>query len=109
MRALLSAGALVDLVTTDNGASSLFMASRNGDLEVVRALLSAGAQMDLVTTHDSSSPLHMAFKNGHLEVVHALLSAGAQVNLVIPLYEKRYIDFVGIGPKTAPSQGYAFK
>ena len=44
VRALLSAGALVDLDTTDFSSSPLYVASRGGHVEVVRTLLSAGAQ-----------------------------------------------------------------
>ena len=68
MRALLSAGALVDLVTTDNGASSLLTASFGGHLEVVRALLSTGVQLDLQETLSGRSPLFLACQHDHAEV-----------------------------------------
>ena len=51
VRALLSAGAQVDLVTPGYGASPLWVASDWGDVEVVHALLPAGARVDLAM-HD---------------------------------------------------------
>ena len=80
VRALLSAGALVNLATTDN-ASPLHVASVKGHLEVVRALLSAGALLNLRNTLSGRSPLFLACQHGHAEVALALVSAGGQLGL----------------------------
>ena len=66
-RALLSAGAKVDLQDKKKGMSALYGACANGHLEVARALLSAGAAADL-PTYLGESPLH------------ALLAAGAKAD-----------------------------
>ena len=79
VRALLSAGAKVDLLAT-KAASPLHVACFKGYMEVVRALLSAGAKVNLQSV-DGMSPLNMACHKGHTEVVRALLSVGAKVNL----------------------------
>ena len=80
-RALLSAGATVDL-QSNVGNSPLWIASQNGHYEVVRALLSSGAQVDFHDNVFNASPLFVACSQGHAEVARALLSAGAKVDLL---------------------------
>ena len=81
-RALLSAGATVDL-QSNVGNSPLWIASQNGHYEVVRALLSSGAQVDFHDNVFNASPLFVACSQGHAEVARALLSAGAKVDLLL--------------------------
>ena len=57
VRALLSRGAKVDLLTED-GVSPLYMASQGGYSKVDRALLSSGAKIDMQS--NDLSPLHTA-------------------------------------------------
>ena len=70
---LLGAGASVDQANND-GDTSLYIASQNGHVEVVRALVEAGASVDQAN-NDGRTPLFMASQNGHVEVVKALLEA----------------------------------
>ena len=79
VRALLSAGAKVDL-QDKNGVAPLHMACQKGHAEVVCALLFEGATVDLQTT-DGHTPLLAACRGGHTKMVCALLSAGARADL----------------------------
>ena len=47
VRALLSAGAQVDLARADTGASPLWMACQAGHVDVIRTLLASGARLGL--------------------------------------------------------------
>ena len=78
VRALLLAGAKVDLMT--EGATPLHVACQEGHVGVVHALLSEGAKgrpAHLLTT-DGASPLHVACLKGNTEVVHAPAIRGGQ-------------------------------
>ena len=57
-----------------------YMASENGNLEVVRELLDQGATSNLATTETGTTPLHKAPQHGHLEVVRLLLDRAANPN-----------------------------
>ena len=81
VRALIQAGAKVDLLATETGGSPLHVACTKGHTEVVCALLSGGATVDVLCTSDMT-PLHLACQVGHVDVVHALLSAGAKVDML---------------------------
>jgi len=54
------------------GATSLFVAAKNGHVEVVKYLLNVGADPNLPTTESEISPLHAAINRGHPMVVKAL-------------------------------------
>ena len=60
----------------DDGATSLYTASYNGDAAVVRCLVESGADKDRATD-DGVSPLYVASQNGHLDIVRCLVGAGA--------------------------------
>ena len=79
VRALLSAGAKVNL-QTNSGGTPLLTACNGGYLETVHTLLSAGAKVDL-QNHMGATPLFVACGRGHVEVARALLSAGAKVDM----------------------------
>jgi ankyrin repeat protein len=76
---LLDAGADVD-AATDDGDTSLKVASHNGHIEVVKLLLDAGAKMKLME-HDS--PLRLALKGGHTEVANLLADAIAEQDPIL--------------------------
>ena len=61
------------------GESQLHVASRNGNLEMVKALIKNGAD---VNSRDSSqnTPLHLACENGNLKMVMVLLENGATID-----------------------------
>ncbi len=57
----------------------LFIAARNGHLELTAELLDARAQVN-TTRKDGTTPMYIAAQNGHLELVAILVVAGAWVN-----------------------------
>ena len=74
-----------------NGATPLYFAAEDGEVEVVRALVEAGANLNQVVLTDGATPLCIAAQNGEVEVVRALVEAGADINQAItdgatPLY-----------------------
>ena len=74
----------------------MFIASQEGNLDVVRELLARGAVVD-AAFDTGATPLIQACWKGHPEVVRALLAAGAN---------KRHVDIVG---RTAHSLAGTFK
>ncbi len=78
MHLLLARGASVD-ARTDDGSTSLIVASEAGHLDVVRELLARGADAN-ARSNDGFTALHQAGWKGHAEVVRELLSRGAAVN-----------------------------
>jgi ankyrin repeat protein len=72
---LLDRGANIE--AANNGATSLFIASKLGHLVVVRELLSRGANIEAVTGDTNTTLLMVASCFGHIDVVRALLEAGA--------------------------------
>jgi len=64
---------------TNDGASSLLIASQKGHCDVVQVLLSARANVNQAMNNGRSS-LFIASKRGHCEVVQVLLCANAEVN-----------------------------
>ncbi|EOD14178.1 hypothetical protein EMIHUDRAFT_370914, partial [Emiliania huxleyi CCMP1516] len=60
----------------NNGATPLFMACQEGQLECVRLLLEAGAAIDQAE-EQGATPLFAACHQGHLEVAKLLSSYGA--------------------------------
>ncbi|CAE7420719.1 CTTNBP2, partial [Symbiodinium sp. KB8] len=75
IRLLLEANADKDKATP-GGATPLYIAAKNGHLEVVRLLLEANADKDKAF-RDGATPLFMAAYSGQLEVVVLLLEAKA--------------------------------
>ena len=63
----------------------MFVASQEGQLDVVRELLARGASVN-AATNTGSTPLIQACWFGHIEVVRALLAAGA---------DKHHVDNAG--------------
>eukprot|EP00803_Ostreobium_quekettii_P007107 evm.model.scf_767.1 EVM.evm.TU.scf_767.1 scf_767:25225-28318(+) len=61
------------------GATPLFVAAQNGEVEVVRCLLQGGATVDR-PNKDGATALYIAAQNKHVEVVEALIEAKADVN-----------------------------
>eukprot|EP01043_Picozoa_sp_COSAG02_P060067 COSAG02_NODE_7774_length_2852_cov_2.162732_1_plen_148_part_10 len=57
------------------GATALFLASMQGNSDVVGELLNHGAAIDIDQAH--STPLHVAAMYGHSETVRVLISGGA--------------------------------
>ena len=76
---LLSKGANVNM-QTNNGSSSLMVASRYGHSDVVQTLLDKDAEVNMQNNNGSAS-LMFASQNGHNDVVKTLLDKGAQVNM----------------------------
>ena len=56
------------------------MASKNGQVEVVKKLIQAGGDVNEQTEY-GSTPLLLASWFGHVEVITALLAAGADKNI----------------------------
>uniref|UniRef100_A0A8C7ZV98 Ankyrin 1 n=1 Tax=Oryzias sinensis TaxID=183150 RepID=A0A8C7ZV98_9TELE len=59
-------------VLSKNGITPLHIASRRGNVIMVRLLLDRGAQIDL-------TPLHCAARNGHFRIIEILLDNGAPI------------------------------
>jgi ankyrin repeat protein len=71
----------------------LFLAVKEGHLEVVNALLEVGGRELVMLTRDNGvSCLFISAKNGHLEVVRALLEVGGRelVMLSVKLAVKEF-------------------
>ena len=62
-------------------APALYIASKNGQVEVAKSILERGAQINL-KTNDGTSALHIASQNGHVDVAKLLLEKGAKVDLL---------------------------
>ena len=63
-------------MSDEQGFASLFIASQNGHLDVVRLLLQKGADKDKAN-NNGATPLYIASRRGHLEIVRHLLQEGA--------------------------------
>eukprot|EP00731_Ephydatia_muelleri_P032845 Em0024g389a len=63
-------------VTDKDECSPLYMASQEGNLDVVKTLIQAGANINQVTK-DNETPLFAASEKGHHDVVQSLLGAGS--------------------------------
>ena len=64
------------MVADDGDFTSLYIASQNGHLDVVRELLARGANIE-AADNDGVTPLIIASLFGCVDVVRALLAAGA--------------------------------
>lgn len=76
---LVYAGANLEATTRNGGYSPLFLASKNGNAEMVSSLLDAGANPN-VTTDTGATPLMVAAASGTLAAVEALVARGAHVD-----------------------------
>ena len=79
VRLLLEHGANVDL-PNHMGQTVLHIASRYGDLGIIKRLLDHNANVDALDL-DGSTPLHLAISEAHLETVRILLDHGASVDM----------------------------
>ncbi|TYZ58284.1 hypothetical protein PybrP1_011927, partial [[Pythium] brassicae (nom. inval.)] len=90
VRELLESNAAVDVVTddehgasvdmaTEDGATPLYVAAQNGNLEAVSALIAHSASVNLVM-EDDATPLFIAAQNDHADVVSMLLAHGAEID-----------------------------
>ncbi|MFI4919864.1 MAG: ankyrin repeat domain-containing protein [Legionellales bacterium] len=73
---LIKAGAAVNEINDNIGATSLYFAAYQGDVAIMKLLLSAGADPDLAD-NDGFTPLFRAAENNHFSAVRILLEAGA--------------------------------
>ncbi len=80
IRALLAAGAVVNIASDVDGSTPLHAASRVGSKAGAKILLAAHANPDLQTL-DGSTALLLAALAGHTRVVKLLLEKGANPNI----------------------------
>ena len=59
-------------------ATPLWIASRQGNMELVRLLISQGANLDALDARMGLTPLAVAALQGHAEIVHFLILVGVQ-------------------------------
>lgn len=78
VRALLAAGAHVNLREDVENDTALTLASYRGNTEVVRLLVNAGANIE-ANDDTNNTALCIAANNDHLDTVEYLLSAGANI------------------------------
>ncbi len=79
VKALVAAGANLELREDNKRCTALHYSSMNGYLEIVEALLAAGANLGRGDVAGNTA-LHHASRYGHLPVVETLITAGANVN-----------------------------
>jgi len=72
VKALIEAGANVDIARPEDGVTPLYMAAKKGHLGMVKALIEAGANVDQAT-EGGLTPLHMAAQKGHEEIAELLI------------------------------------
>ena len=80
MRELLARGASIEAAKSF-GVTSLYVASQEGHLDVVRELLARGTNVN-AATNIGATPLIQARWLGHIEIVSALIAAGADKRLM---------------------------
>lgn len=81
MRLLLEAGALVNVIDRDAGASALHKACQGGHLDVVELLVEAGAHIDLQATTTGHTPLIEAIWFKSDDIVAYLIDRNARIEL----------------------------
>ena len=67
-------------VCTTTGSTPLYLASKIGNLEIVRMLVRAGANVKSGNLEEGVTPLHVACECEHVHVVDFLLRQGASFN-----------------------------
>lgn len=70
----------VNFKDTTNGDTSLHIAVRKGDKDLVSLLLEKGMEVDSRGGHDYKTPLHLAVEYGHKDIVAILLEEKADPN-----------------------------
>lgn len=75
---LIQRGANIHIVYKD-GATPLYLAAENGQLDSVNTLIANGANVNAVINFGATA-LHVAADSGYLEVVNTLIAHGANVN-----------------------------
>ena len=73
-----------------DGASTLYMASQNGHVDIVKQILKDGAEVNIDDKRYGATPLWIASGQGHDEIVKLLLEAGANVNARLHRGGKKY-------------------
>lgn len=92
--ALLEQGARVDLRTRNSGLSTLMIASRLGNTDLVKLLLKYGAYMNAQSS-DGWSALMFAEENGHEEIVQILKKYGGKTYYIQPNKKrKKWLELV---------------
>ena len=74
---LVKSGAFIDVLNTKSGFTPLYLASHQGQLEVVKLLIRNSANINL-PRNNGATPLYIAANHGHNDVVKYLLTNGAQ-------------------------------
>lgn len=69
----------------------LHLASRVGNLDVVKRLVEFGADVNKVAGTFETGPLTTAISSGHIEVVRYLLSIGAEFDLTEPFRNPLFV------------------
>ncbi|KAJ3647020.1 hypothetical protein Zmor_024571 [Zophobas morio] len=69
----------VKIVTTEYGATPLWLACQNGNLKIIDYFVRSGVDINCVSTF-GETPLFMASQNGHEKVVEYLATVGAEIN-----------------------------
>lgn len=82
------------------GVTPLMMASREGDLELVRALIDSGAGVDEKSDY-GYTPLVFACWKGHLDIAQLLIGAGAEVSVQTGEVPSSFETVAGQPPTTA--------
>jgi len=96
---LLADGANVHEVDDYYGWTPLFLAARNGQLEVAHVLLEARADI-AAKSQAGQTPLHLAAAHGHREMARALLEARADITAKSKLGSTPLHFAAGNGPRT---------
>ena len=102
VKALLDAGADVNMGSPGVGWTALSMAADNGQTEVIKILLDAGVNVNAAIGNGNTALMRAAM-HGQTEVVEILLEAGAEVNnksvsgsTALMFAASRYSDIVNI-------------
>ena len=79
VKALIEAGADVEIRSRQHGSSPLHAAAVAGNVETLKALIESGAQIE-AKEHRGQTPLHAAAFGGRLGTTRILLSSGARTD-----------------------------
>jgi ankyrin repeat protein len=81
IKLLLERGANPNMCIHPTKNCPLYIASQNGNLEIVKTLLDAGADINIINS-ENITPLVVAIINAHVDVVKVLLSYGAMTTII---------------------------